>query len=112
MKNIRLNRIFSLLLAIFMMLSLAACAGTPAESSSTPDTTETTEPEETLGGEDDTPTLDTTLPVRISVLNGTTGFGMAKLMNDHKNGGAALNYTFNVETDAANINAGLIKGEI
>ena len=56
--------------------------------------------------------VDTDLEVRITVLNGTTGFGAAKLMDSAKNGEAALNYTFAVETDAANINAALIKGEI
>ncbi len=104
MKHINTKRIFTLILALIMILALVSCAGTPSESSSEP---ETTEPSENT-----TPTLDTTLPVRISVLNGTTGFGMAKLMNDHKNGGAALNYSFHVETDASLINAGLIKGEI
>ncbi len=56
--------------------------------------------------------FDTELPVRISVLNGTTGFGIAKLMDDHNDGNAALNYSFAVETDASLINAGLIKGDI
>jgi len=112
MKHIKFSHVLSLLLALVMILSLAACAGTPSESDI--ETTESTEPEETLGTPDDTntPTLDTDLPVRISVLNGTTGFGIAKLMNDHADGNAALNYSFKVETDAANINAGLIKGEI
>lgn len=45
--------------------------------------------------------------VRVSVLNGTTGFGMAKLMNDKPDG-----YTFTVETDASNITAALIAGNV
>ena len=102
MKNTK--RIFTLVLAILMALTLVACGNTPSDST-TPDTTPDNIPEAPA-------TLDTTLPVRISVLNGTTGFGAAKLMSDHAAGNAALNYSFKVETDAALINAGLIKGEI
>lgn len=103
------KRLLTLILAILMALTLVACGGTADESTVAPATTalETTAP-----AEDNTPVLDATLPVRISVLNGTTGFGMAKLMNDHANGAAALNYDFKVETDASLINAALIKGEI
>lgn len=56
--------------------------------------------------------VDTELEIRVSVLNGTTGFGAAQLMNTSAKGEAALNYKFAVETDASNINAALIKGEI
>ena len=53
------------------------------------------------------PTLEN---VNVMVLNGTTGFGMAKLISDSKNGNAALPYTVSVETDASNITASLISG--
>lgn len=56
--------------------------------------------------------LDEELEIKISVLNGTTGFGAAKLMSDAKAGEAALNYNFTVETDASNVTAGLINGSI
>lgn len=56
--------------------------------------------------------LDLELEIKISVLNGTTGFGAAKLISDTKSGNSALNYNFTVETDAANITAGLINGSI
>ena len=46
--------------------------------------------------------------VRVSTLNGTTGFGMAKLMSDNKDS----NYEFSVETDPTKIIAGLISGDI
>lgn len=55
---------------------------------------------------------DTNLEIRVSVLNGTTGFGAAKLMDSAAKNEASLNYQFSVETDASNINAALIKGEI
>ena len=46
------------------------------------------------------------------VLNGTTGFGAAKLIDDSKNGTAALNYNFSVESDASAVNAALISGSV
>lgn len=103
MKNIKITRVLTLILAVCMLTTFVSCGTTPAETTAAPETTTKTE---------EPSALDNTLPVRVSVLNGTTGFGIAKLMNDHKNGNAALNYSFAVETDAANINAGLIKGEI
>ena len=56
--------------------------------------------------------LDNTLEIKISVLNGTTGFGAAKLISDATEGKTALNYKFTVESDASNITAGLINGSI
>ncbi len=56
--------------------------------------------------------LDDELEIKISVLNGTTGFGAAKLMSDAKSGNTLLNYNIAVETDASNITAGLINGSI
>ena len=56
--------------------------------------------------------LDNELEIKVSVLNGTTGFGMAKLMNDTANGETTLNYQFKVETDASVITAGIINNEI
>lgn len=55
---------------------------------------------------------DSELAVNVSVLSGTTGFGMAQLMQKHADGEAALNYNFKVETDASNITAALIKGSV
>jgi len=48
----------------------------------------------------------------VMVLNGTTGFGMANLMDAAAKGEAAQDYNFNVETDASNIVAGLINGSV
>ena len=52
--------------------------------------------------------IDRELEIKISVLNGTTGFGAAKLWNDADEGNTELNYKFNVDTAPANIQAGLI----
>ena len=74
MKHLR--KCTALLLAVLMVLALAAC------------------------GEKDTGSaVDKELTVNVVSLNGTTGFGMAKLMADSKAGSAALNYNFTVETD-------------
>ena len=53
---------------------------------------------------------DGELAVNVWVLNGTTGFGIAPLIEDNKADKAALNYTFTVETNAANVQSALING--
>ena len=50
--------------------------------------------------------------VRVFTLNGTTGFGMAKLMNDAKASTASQNYTFEVKSDASDVTAALINGSV
>ena len=44
-------------------------------------------------------------PVRVFTLNGTTGFGLAGLIAENKDGGASQEYSFSVETDASNVTA-------
>ena len=58
------------------------------------------------------PPLDDELEINVSVLNGTTGFGAAKLISDAQNGNTTLNYNFSIESDASLITAGLINGSI
>ena len=48
-------------------------------------------------------------PIRIYTLNGTTGFGMAKLMNDNTDG---AKYEITVKTDASDVTAALISGDV
>ena len=50
--------------------------------------------------------------VRVAVLNGTTGFGMAQLMETGAAGNASNNYTFTVEQDPQAIGAQLISGDV
>ena len=85
MKHLR--KLTALLLAVLMVLALAAC-----------------------GQKDDAAAVDKDLTVNVVSLNGTTGFGMAKLMADSKAGTAALNYSFTVETDPSNATAALVNG--
>lgn len=83
-----MKKLITLLLTLTLILSLAASFAACGE------------------------TVDTELEVRVTVLNGTTGFGMAQLMDADRKGESALNYTFAVETDASNINAALIQGTV
>ena len=81
------KRILLIVMILALALSLASCAGTGAK-------------------------LDTEKEISVMVLNGTTGFGAAKLIDDSKNGSAALNYKFSVESDASAVNAALINGSV
>ena len=79
-----LRKLTAVLLAVIMVFALAAC------------------------GQKDTDTaVDKDLTVNVVALNGTTGFGMAKLMSDSKAGTTALSYNFTVETDPSNATAAL-----
>ena len=79
-----LRKLTAVLLAVIMVFALAAC-----------------------GQKDDTAAIDKDLTVNVVALNGTTGFGMAKLMSDSKAGTTALSYNFTVETDPSNATAAL-----
>ncbi len=96
-----MKRILSCLLLLGLCLGLCACAKTaaPTATAETPQST----PEAVSAPNSD-------LPVRIMVLNGTTGFGMTKLLSDAQKGEAALNYSISVESDASAITAALISG--
>lgn len=50
--------------------------------------------------------------VNVSVLNGTTGFGMAYLMEQNANSASSNKYTFSIEADASVITSSLIKGDV
>lgn len=50
--------------------------------------------------------------INIATLNGTTGFGMAKLISDKGDGTQNTKYSFSVMSDASNINAALINGSL
>lgn len=124
------TKIISILLILCLALGLTACGGGKEEeapasgsdiiysdlpSSSTdiyiePPASETDILTTQCADGVSAPAPDSGLPVNVMVLNGTTGFGMAKLMHDSENGGAALNYSFQVESDASNVTAALVSG--
>ena len=93
-----MKRIISLILLLSLLVTLpllSACKksdGTPEDNS--PTSTE----------------LDTNLKINVWTLNGTTGFGMAPLMQNKADGKAALNYQFTVDTNATNVRDALING--
>lgn len=95
-------RLLALFFALTMLFSLAACSqdtGTDAGTGSAEST-----------GENQTPAAT---DVRVYTLNGTTGFGMAKLMDDAAKGAFATeNYTFDVKTDASEVLAALVSGDV
>lgn len=98
------TRIFSLMLALCLLITaltvFTACDSGSAPTDTTADTTADT-------------TVDSVkTKVNVMVLNGTTGFGMAPLMDKNAKGEASLDYTFSVETDASNITAALINGSV
>ena len=73
----------------------ASAASTPAETEPVPDAE---------------PAPDST-PLRVMVLNGTTGFGAAEMMHAASAGETALSAcTFSVETDASAVTAALVNG--
>ena len=54
--------------------------------------------------------LDSELAINVWTLNGTTGFGMAPLIQNAKDGTAALNYQFTVETNATIVRDAILNG--
>lgn len=50
--------------------------------------------------------------IKVTTLNGTTGFGMAPLMHENSIENTKNKYEFKVETDASLVTAGLINGTI
>ena len=99
-----MKKLFAILLAVAMLLSLTACGGTA------PETTEGSVPQTTEAPVEVTAALAG--PVNVMVLNGTTGFGMANLMDTAARGEASQVYSFSVETDASNIVAALVNGSV
>ena len=82
-----MKKIVSLLLALVLALSLAACAATQAK------------PYESVN-------------IRLSGLKGPTSMGMAKLLDDAENGRTANTYTFTMAPSAGELTPQLIKGEL
>ncbi len=111
-----MKKTLAFILALALILSLAACGNDSAPAVSPTDTaTPAPDPAETPAPTPEPVPEEPALssePVKVMVLNGTTGFGMAGLMDSAARGEAALNYEFSVETDASNITAALINGSV
>lgn len=98
-----MKRLTALLLTLLMVLAFSACSKTPTDPTDT-----TTAPTESQS----TPTLDKETEIRISVLSGTTGMGIAPLMKSSSDGKEPLNYKISIATAADQIAPGIIKGTI
>jgi len=106
-----MKKLLALVLALAMVLSLAACGQKAPEKET--EALQTAAPE-TAAPETQTPETEApaAAPINVMVLNGTTGFGMANLMDAAARGEASQAYSFTVETDASNIVAGLANGSV
>lgn len=102
-----MKKIFAFVLAAAMLLSLAACG-----QQETQPTAVATEAPMVTEAAPVTEAPAPAVPVNVMVLNGTTGFGMANLMDAAANGQASQEYNFSVETDASNIVAALANGSV
>ena len=100
-----MKKIISLILTLIMLFSLCACGADQSEAPAQP-----TPSAPSTGS--DLPEESDLKPIKIMVLNGTTGFGMAKLMSDCAAGSSPLNCSISVETDASNITAAFINGSV
>jgi NitT/TauT family transport system substrate-binding protein len=101
-----MKRALSLLLALFLVLSLTACAETTAPSSSPLDTVSALP----SPSEEGLP-LDK-MTVRAGFLKGPTGIGAAYLMEQSEKGETRLDYTFTVEADPTIMMSEIIAGNV
>ena len=103
-----MKKLIAFVLALTMAVSMAACVQEETQPTAAPTEAATEAPvvETTAAPE----TVAVAAPINVMVLNGTTGFGMANLMDAAAKGEAAQEYNFTVETDASNIVAALANG--
>ena len=110
-----MKKLIAFVLVLVMALSMTACAKEEAQptaaATEAPAATEAAPVVETTAAAAETEAA-AAAPVNVMVLNGTTGFGMASLMDAAAKGEAAQDYNFTVETDASNIVAALANGSV
>lgn len=82
------KRLLSLCLVAVLLFSMTSCALFAKKKTENNDSTE----------------------INVYTLNGTTGFGMAKLMNDAKAGNTTEKYNFSVQSDASVVTTALLNG--
>ncbi len=109
------SKFLSLFLAVCMILTAVAVFASctpenPPEETVNTQAPNSSDPQESTP--ETNPVTAEKTDVRFMVLNGTTGFGIAPLMDKNAKGEASNKYTFSVETDASNITAALINGSV
>ncbi len=105
------KRIISLILTLSLLFAFGAVLTACGQN----DTEHSTDPAATGTADSSAETTDSPahkVDTKVMVLNGTTGFGMAALMEQNSKGDALNAYTFSVESDASNITAALINGSV
>ena len=109
-----MKKLIAFVLAMMMVLSMTACAKEEAQpTAAATEAAAAAETTEAVAAETEAPAeAEAAAPVNIMVLNGTTGFGMAHLMDAAAKGESAQAYSFTVETDASNIVAALANGSV
>ena len=108
-----MKKLIAFVLAMMMVLSMTACAKEEAQPTAAATEAAAAETTEAVAAETEAPAeTEAAAPVNIMVLNGTTGFGMAHLMDAAAKGESAQAYNFTVETDASNIVAALANGSV
>lgn len=113
-----MKKLISTALILILLLGLAACGNnnsaasgsdlSPVQTAPASDSDLTPAP----AAPAPEPEPDTELPITVNVMNGSTGFGMAKLISDAAAGEAALNYSISVESDASAVTAALVSGSV
>lgn len=117
-----MKKLIALLLAAVLCLGLAGCAASADTDAALDNILSAAQAlqvsvesyaaaQAAAAGTEAAPAVEFDEPVNVMVLNGTTGFGMAKLIADANAGEAALDYNVTIETDASNITAALISGD-
>ena len=105
-----MKNLLSLILAITLILSLAACGATPA-----PAAPETSSPAPAVPEEPpSSPALEkekTETTVRVAALKGPTAMGMVKLMEEAEAGETANRYEFTLAGSPDEIVGSIVKGE-
>jgi NitT/TauT family transport system substrate-binding protein len=96
-----MKKLLALLLVIALAIPFAAC------SSASDGATATTSKEN-----ESAPTQNTSTPIRIAVLNGTTGFGIAPLVSDLKNNKCDFKANVDFYADATLVAPLLINGSV
>lgn len=92
-----MKKTLSIFLVVVMLLAFAACGKKAAE---TPETST------------EAPAQYKSVDINVATLAGPTGIGMAKLMDEQKNGNAANNYNFTLCSDpATEVVPGVVSGE-
>lgn len=116
-----MKRFISLLLSAVLCLALVGCSSSAEPDAALDDILTAAQTlqnaVDTLAANDipapdDTAETEADTPVNVMVLNGTTGFGMAGLIAGVNAGQSSLSCNISVETDASNITAALISGDV